>query len=139
MVDRLCIVDPFFLDGEEDWQGDEHMERVEYLGWLCAKRKLQYLAYNCDNFIYHRLIFAELMEDAVWLQEIILFENTVPEDKCRVGISFKNHCGKCSHTQDACSCQVQAWESVESAIEVLWKKQDEESNEKATVRVCSLA
>jgi hypothetical protein len=131
-VDRLCIINPLLL---EELHCD-CLERAEHLGRLCKKRKLQYLAYNCQELIDHENIFEEITDRAVWLQEIILFEAVFPPDKYRFNVNFKK-CPTC--LQGSCRCLANKWNGLlKHEIERLWKKQERKSNEKASIRFSSL-
>jgi hypothetical protein len=130
MVDRLCIVEPSLVVGMDPSFGKDSEERAEALGRLCEKRKLQYLGYNCKSVNRRWRIFAGIVDRAVWLKEIALFEETFPEDKCRFSLSFNKHI--CP--QGDCRCVGMKWWRKTQAVERLWKKQERKSNEKASLR-----
>jgi hypothetical protein len=133
-VDRLCIVDPTRLEGVEN---SEWQDRAQRLGRLCRKRRLQYLGYNCKGFIHRHAIFQGIVERAVWLQEITLFETDFSREEWLFSINFNKQCLKCP--QGSCRClERRKWQQMKYDIARLWKKQEQKSNEKAGVRFCGV-
>jgi hypothetical protein len=130
MIDRLCIVDPSRVATVDSTGAGMTKKQAEHLGLLCEKRELRYLGYNCEEFGRYWYIFPGVIDRAVWLREIALFEVAFPKDKSRFSPNFNKHI--CP--QGDCRCVAMKWKWKTYVVERLWKKQEERSNEKASLR-----
>jgi hypothetical protein len=127
-VDKLCIVNPSLLEVVNCRRTVE--ENAEHLGLLCNRKKLQYMAYNCKEFMDHWRVFTEVIDRAVCLREIALFDVAFPEKKGWFSLRFNKHI--CP--QGDCRCVSMKWWMKTHAVEGLWKRQEKKSIEKASLR-----